>query len=334
MSTLLMDVDGSGLSLLLLLYVMFVGACLGSFVNVVVSRLPQGLSIVRPSSRCPSCATPIRWYDNIPILSYLLLRGHCRTCKVTISPRYVIIEGVMMVLAAALALRFGWSVELLRWMVLTPALLAIVFIDIDHWYIPDVITLPAFVWIIATALWPFHLDALVFVLWGLLPAALLWLVAMGFAWLTGREGLGLGDVKLLAVLGAAIGLPGGLVVLFLSSVQGAVIGTLVVWRGGHRGIVSATNAKIHGNIHAGNHGHNHDDHPDHNHDDHRDHNYDDPRDHNHDDTYGDDDHWIPPPNAVPFGPFLVLATLEYILLPDLFAQFPHQAARWVLEVLH
>lgn len=283
---------------LLVTYVILVGAALGSFVNVVVTRLPLGISIVRPRSRCPRCERTIRWYDNLPIVSYLLLRGCCRVCKAHIPVRYLLIEVLMAALAGALWIRFGWSLDLAVWIPLTAALLAIVFLDIDHWWVPDAITFPAMGYAAAASLLPGGLTPTA-ALVGLAPAVLLWLVAWGFERLTGREGMGLGDVKLLAVVGLALGAVDALSVLLLAAVQGLVIGALVLAAGGHRtGSVSEPAEKS----------------PDES-----------------DGSAAPDEAWEPPPRAIPFGPFLVLGTFEVLLLPAQLGGLPARLATWLLR---
>lgn len=215
-------------------WTVLVGACLGSFVNVVVARLPQALSVVRPRSRCPRCMAGIAWYDNVPLLSYLLLRGRCRACRASIAARYPLVEGLMAALAGALFVRYGFSAGLLVWLPLTAALLAVAFIDIDYWWVPDVITLPAMGWALATAWLPGRPGLLAAAL-GVLPAALLWLTGWLISRIGRREALGLGDVKLLAALGMALGPRDALAALALASLQGAAIGALVIAFGGHRG---------------------------------------------------------------------------------------------------
>jgi leader peptidase (prepilin peptidase) / N-methyltransferase len=214
-------------------YLAAIGASLGSFVNVVIARLPTGESLVRPRSRCPSCKTPIAWYDNVPILSWLVLRGHCRRCKAPISARYMIVELLMAVLTIALFFRFGLTPELFTWMLLCAGLLAIVFLDIDHYWVPDVITFPCMALALLAAFLPGGIDPLEAIV-GLVPALFLW----GFAWMfekiARREGMGLGDIKLLALIGLGLGALPTLSVLFLGAVQGSVVGVLVVMRGGHK----------------------------------------------------------------------------------------------------
>jgi leader peptidase (prepilin peptidase) / N-methyltransferase len=214
---------------LLIIYVVFVGACLGSFANVLIARLPEGLSVVRPRSRCGNCHQPIAWYDNIPLVSFLMLSARCRHCGVKISIRYFIVEALMAVLAWALFLQFGLTWQWVFWLLLSTGLLAITFIDLQHWYIPDVIVMPlvalcaAMAWLPGGVGWK---NALL----GLIPAFCLWLIGFAFMQLTGREGLGLGDVKLLGLLGLALGLKSTLVVAFLAAVQGLMIGLLTLKR--------------------------------------------------------------------------------------------------------
>ena len=218
---------------LVLVYALVLGAIVGSFLNVVIARLPAGESVVRPRSRCPGCKSPIAWYDNIPIVSWLVLRGRCRHCKTRISPRYLVVEVLMAALAAGFTLRLGLSWQLALWLPLAAALLAIVFLDVDHFWVPDVITFPAMAWALGCAFLPGGIGVASALL-GLAPALGLWAFAAAFERLTGREGMGLGDIKLLAVLGLALGPVLALIVLMLAAVQGSVVGILVLVTGGHR----------------------------------------------------------------------------------------------------
>ncbi len=264
---------------LLLAYVAAVGAAVGSFLNVVIARLPAGESLVRPRSRCPACHAQIAWYDNIPLLSFCLLSARCRACKARISPRYFLVELIMAALAVAVFLRLGLSWQLLVWGPIVPAFLAIVFLDIDHYWIPDVIVLPCLLWALGGALLPGGTGLAASAL-GLLPALGLFLFALGFARLAGREGMGLGDIKLYAVMGALFGLLPAVILLLLASIQGSIAGLLLVATGGHK-------AK------------------------------DPPAP-----LADGEEVWTPPPRAVPFGPFLILACLELLLLPHVFLEIP------------
>ena len=215
-------------------WVTLMGLCVGSFLNVVIGRLPREMSIVTPPSHCPKCKHQLRWYENIPVLSYLFLRGRCSGCKVTISIRYPMVEVLMMLLSAALWIRLGPTTEFLIWWSLSAVLLTITFLDIDHFWIPDIIVFPSLVLVLLASFLPGALSP-VEALMGALPGLLLWAVAYGYAALTGREGMGFGDIKLLLLIGAAIGPMGGLHVLYVSALQGLVIGSLVLATGGHRG---------------------------------------------------------------------------------------------------
>lgn len=208
------------------------GAMTGSFLNVCIWRLPFGKSIVYPPSHCPACGTPIRIRDNIPLLSYLRLRGRCHACDVHISLRYPLVEITTGIAATVLLYHFGTSPALAVYGLFVAALIVITFIDIDHQIIPDVISLPGIaVGVIFAALgWGAPLvDSAV---GAVLGGGLLYLVAVGYHAWTGREGMGGGDIKLLAMIGAFLGWRGVLVTLLLGSFSGAVIGiALIVVRG-------------------------------------------------------------------------------------------------------
>ena len=125
-----------------ILFLFALGACVGSFLNVVVWRLPRGESLSHPPSHCPKCNTPLKWYDNLPVVGWVKLGGKCRTCREPISPRYPIVELVTAVLSTAVAIRFGWHWQTLAALVLTWSLIALTAIDLDHTILPDAITLP------------------------------------------------------------------------------------------------------------------------------------------------------------------------------------------------
>ncbi len=214
--------------LLLNLYVILLGLCIGSFLNVCIYRLPSERSIVRPASACPSCGTPLRWYDNIPVISYLLLRGRCRSCKTGISLRYPMVEMLSALFALAVFLRFGLRAESLVFFVFIAALLVITFIDIDHRIIPDVISLPGIpIGFAASFLLPqvsWHASMLGILIGG----GSLFAVAWGYRLLTGKDGMGGGDIKLLAMIGAFIGWQGVLFTIMASSFTGTLAGLLVM----------------------------------------------------------------------------------------------------------
>ncbi|MGK5084958.1 prepilin peptidase [Bdellovibrionota bacterium FG-1] len=201
------------------------GLVLGSFLNVVIARLPEGKSVVRPGSACPSCGAPIRWYDNIPLLSFLLLRARCRSCQTPISLRYPLVEFLTALLFVASAQKYGWSVSLfLRDWPLLLILVAVTFIDLDRRIIPDLLSLGGLIWALATS-W---LDPRM--VWFLAPVGaavgfgLFYLLAWFYLWGAGRWGWGGGDIKLMGMLGAFFGPAGVFCVMLVSSVLGTVVG--------------------------------------------------------------------------------------------------------------
>lgn len=223
------------------------GSLWGSFLNVVVYRVPAGLSVVRPRSRCGSCGTPIAAWHNIPVVSWLWLRGRCASCKAAISPRYPVVEATVAVLSLALAM--PWLPLLLDPAALLdpaglpwrPALalageqavvftwLAIALIDADTFLIPDVLSLPLPLVAIALAAVTGDLrgvDLRMAVLGAVVAGLGLWLLMWLYARMTGREGLGLGDVKLLASIGALLGLAAVPVVLLAAALQGLAFALL------------------------------------------------------------------------------------------------------------
>lgn len=213
-----------------------VGLLLGSFVNVVVTRLPRGESLWAPRSRCPHCRQPLAWYDNIPLVSYVFLRGRCRACHAAIPWRYPLVE-----LAGGLLLLALWRTFpaplLLAYVPFGLALAALTAIDVEHRLLPDAITLPG---ILLGLLLALLLPGLVF--WeaaagALAGAALFAGIALAYEKLTGRQGLGWGDVKLLAMIGAFLGVQALPWVIFLSAGLGALAGVaqMVVRGPGARG---------------------------------------------------------------------------------------------------
>jgi leader peptidase (prepilin peptidase)/N-methyltransferase len=205
-----------------------IGAAVGSFLNVIAYRLPRRLSPVRPRSACPQCGTPVAPYDNIPILSYLLLGGRCRQCRSPIGRRYPLTEAATAALSMLVALQLGPSPGLVPALIATWLLLALTRIDLDCFLLPDTLTLTlAGVGAVAAlAGWgPGPLSALA---GGLLGWGSLFGVGWLYARLTGREGLGGGDPKLLGALGVWLGADGVLLCLFLAAVGGSLIGGLIV----------------------------------------------------------------------------------------------------------
>lgn len=206
------------------------GACIGSFLNVCIYRIPASLSIVHPGSSCPGCKTMIAFYDNIPILSYLWLRGRCRHCNTHIAVRYPFVELLGGFFAAASVQAFGFTLPALVIFIFIATLIVITFIDLDHRIIPDVISLPGIpiffiaAFILTGITWQTRLIGI------LAGGGSLWAVAWGYQLLTGREGMGGGDIKLLAMIGAMIGWQGVLFTLFAASAIGTVVGLLAMLR--------------------------------------------------------------------------------------------------------
>ena len=214
------------------------GALWGSFANVVIHRWPREMSIVRPGSHCPECRAPVRFYDNIPIVSYLVLRGRCRRCRARISPRYAVVElamallavGVvrMTLLAAPPTFQQGLA-EFFLWFAFAWALLTAGLIDLEHYLLPDAITLPGIVvGLVANA---FVLDLgwkepLIAAAGGFAVIRLLFVD--GYELLTGKPGMGAGDAKLVAMLGAFLGVRGAVFALFAGAIQGVVVGGVMV----------------------------------------------------------------------------------------------------------
>lgn len=210
------------------LYALAVGLVTGSFLNVVIHRLPRQSSTVRPGSRCPYCGAPIRPLDNIPVLSYLLLRGRCRACGAPISPRYPLVELSTAALFVACVAVFGATTEAAAGAILCCLLVVLAAIDAEHLLLPDRITLPGIVvglglqpWLPRTTL----LDAVLGVLVG---AGCLILLVNAWFWLREEESMGLGDVNMLAMIGAFLGWKGVASTLLFATLLGAVTGLALV----------------------------------------------------------------------------------------------------------
>ena len=206
------------------------GACIGSFLNVCIHRLPLQKSLVFPGSACPVCSKYIRFYDNIPLISYVMLKGRCRYCDAFISPRYLLVELLTGLFAIGVFIKFGITLTALIYFAFIAALLVVAFIDITHRIIPDVITLPG---IAICFLASFCLPLITFMdsLWGLLGGGgLLLAIAWIYRLLTHKDGMGGGDIKLLAMIGALIGLKGVFFTVFVSSATGTLVGVLTMLR--------------------------------------------------------------------------------------------------------
>jgi leader peptidase (prepilin peptidase)/N-methyltransferase len=217
------------------IFVFIFGLCIGSFLNVCIYRLPASQSIAHPRSKCPKCDTFIEFYDNIPVLSFVWLKGRCRHCGTKIALRYPIVEILAGLLALASFLKFSLSVEALIYFAFIACLLVVTFIDLDHRIIPDVITLPGIPICFAAS---FALPAMTYKtsLLGILAGGgSLFLVAWVYSLLTKKEGMGGGDIKLLAMMGALLGWQGVVFTIFISSLIGTLSGLAVMLRS-HKGM--------------------------------------------------------------------------------------------------
>lgn len=210
---------------MLFVFAFVLGAVVGSFLNVVIIRLPvENESIIFPASRCPECLQPIRWYDNIPIASFIILKKKCRSCGAPISWQYPLVELAMALLAVGLFFTFGLTAALPVYFIFTAALLAIIVIDFCHKIIPDVISLPGIVigfvcsFINPVVTWQQSGLGL------LIGGGILYGIAAGYYLFTKREGMGGGDIKLLAMIGAFLGWQSLPFVVFGSSILGALFG--------------------------------------------------------------------------------------------------------------
>ncbi len=209
-----------------------VGCIFGSFYNVVIYRLPLGQSIVRPASKCPACGHAIAAYDNIPLVSYLLLGGRCRHCKAAISLRYPLVEGLSGLLALLLFRRYGLHPQLAIEFIFCSLLLIITMIDLDTMEIPNILSLPGIVLGLALSLFTPGLSWWESLLGIMAGGGIFFLIAAVFALVRRKEGLGMGDIKLLAMIGAFIGWKGVVFTILVSSVSGMIIALPLMWRSG------------------------------------------------------------------------------------------------------
>ena len=206
---------------------MLVGVVIGSFLNVCIHRLPERQSLVWPGSRCPQCAAAIRWYDNIPLLSYLWLWGRCRDCRGRISGRYPLVEALNAIGYGLIAWRFGTTATALVYASLFSALLVVSFIDLDHMIVPDRITLPGMALGLVVGSWllPRWWESLAGLVVG---GGLLYFIAWISPYLFGKEGMGGGDIKLLAMIGAFLGWKPVLLTVVLGALLGSIVGVTLM----------------------------------------------------------------------------------------------------------
>ncbi|REG32036.1 leader peptidase (prepilin peptidase)/N-methyltransferase [Archangium gephyra] len=296
-------VEGAAVTLVFVMGLLF-----GSFLNVVIARVPAGESIVHPRSRCPRCGHQLAWYENIPVLSWLALRARCSSCALPISWRYPLIELLTALLFLACQRRFGWTPELVAALVMVLLLVPLSFIDLEHWILPHELTWPGIAaGVVLSA--PMGLGR---VRDSIIGAVVGFLIFWGMEWLGEKifkkEALGAGDKDLLALIGAFLTWKPLLAVIFLSSLQGALVGSLLLLVRGRAGPApepepgstpppppataagtEPSEADGPGPV---------------------------PRPVGPEDEEEEDD-WEPGPTSIPFGPWLSLAALEVMLLGPL-----------------
>jgi len=258
------------------IWVFAIGAVVGSFLNVVIARVPKGQSIVSPGSRCPRCGSPIAWYDNLPILSFILLRARCRKCGLPISPRYPLVELLTGVLAVAVFRHDGPGWIAVGDFGFVATLVALAYIDLDTWLLPHQITWPLLAAGLASPLWNSRLTWLESGIGAAAGFALFAAIALVGEKLLKRETMGWGDVWLLAAIGGWLGWPALLPVVLLSAIQGAIVGSILL----------ATRREP------------------------------EPSPPPAPPPPSGDHDWVPPKHAVPYGPFLSLAALEVLFFGD------------------
>jgi len=206
------------------LFAFIFGTAIGSFLNVCIFRLPAKESIIKPPSQCPYCHHSIRYYDNIPIISFVVLGGRCRDCRSRISWRYPLVELITAVFSLLLFLKFGLSLNFFTFFIFTAVLIIITFIDLDHQIIPDILTLPGIPIFFLAAVFLVKVPWLEALLGLLIGGGVLYMIALSYELISKREGMGGGDIKLLAMIGGFLGWKSLIFVLLFSSFSGAIIG--------------------------------------------------------------------------------------------------------------
>jgi len=204
------------------------GSVVGSFLNVCIFRIPAGKSIILPASHCVNCQHPIKFYDNIPIISYLILRGRCRNCNIKISPVYPAVEFLTATLSVLLFLKYGLTLQYLLTFIFSSSLVVITFIDLEHQIIPDIITLPGIPLFFLSAIFVMNVRPLDSLLGIAIGGGLFYLIAAGYQLLRKTEGMGGGDIKLMGMLGAFFGWQSLWFILLAGSLLGAIVGISVM----------------------------------------------------------------------------------------------------------
>jgi leader peptidase (prepilin peptidase)/N-methyltransferase len=211
-------------------FVLAAGLIVGSFLNVCIYRLPRRESVAWPGSHCTTCARALAWYENVPVLSWVALRGRCRTCRATISMLYPIVEAITGAIFVGGYLVYGWTPLLPARLLFACAMIVLFVIDLQHRILPNVITVPGIVvgFVFSLFLPPGWLPSLIGILAG---GGVLYAIAEAYSRLRGIEGLGMGDVKMLAMIGAFLGWQLMLVTLILASFTGSVVGLALIASG-------------------------------------------------------------------------------------------------------
>ena len=204
------------------------GSVVGSFLNVCIFRIPADKSIILPASHCVNCHHPIKFYDNIPIISYLILRGRCRNCNIKISPVYPAVEFLTATLSVLLFLKYGLTLQYLLTFIFSSSLVVITFIDLEHQIIPDIITLPGIPLFFLSAIFVVNVRPLDSLLGIAIGGGLFYLIAAGYQLLRKTEGMGGGDINLMGMLGAFFGWQSLWFILLAGSLLGAIVGISVM----------------------------------------------------------------------------------------------------------
>jgi len=239
-----MDDNLQILNTLLAVFSFILGSVVGSFLNVCVYRLPRGLSVIKPRSRCPKCDSPIAWYDNIPIVSWLMLGAKCRHCGELISWQYPLVEAITGVLFLLVFWRFGIALATPIYMLLSAALVLATFVDLTDGTIPDEVSLPGIPAGIACSvlfmvypesglamMGPFELPVVDSLVGALVGGVILFALDKGALLLLKKPGMGFGDVKLIAMLGAFFGLYGVILIIIMASFIGSLVGIVLILAG-------------------------------------------------------------------------------------------------------
>ncbi|MGC8900317.1 MAG: prepilin peptidase [bacterium] len=216
------------MALIIYVFVSLFGLIIGSFLNVVIYRLPRHESIIHPGSHCPYCGNAIKPFDNIPVISYLILKGRCRYCKNKIPIRYPIVELTTAVLFTCLYIRYGMSIDTVVFFILGAGLIAITFIDLDHRIIPNAISYPGIVIGFVSSFFISTNNPINSIIGIFAGSGILFLTAFIYRAVTGVEGMGMGDVKLMAMIGAFLGWQASLFTIVISALVGSIVGVVLI----------------------------------------------------------------------------------------------------------